>query len=166
VTRLSVALLLEYEGKIVLQLRDDDPSIYFPGYWSLFTGGIEECDMVCDSYSLPKCVVLREISEELGVKRGGVVTDFVPDGLKLFHIGIYEDKTQKCKQHVFSSKLHVPFEYLVLREGTAIGLFGRDEISDMKIAANYKEIIKSYFDKQAEEPETEQLEEPVIQVEN
>ena len=143
----SVGLLLEYDGKVVLQLRDNDPSIFFPGYWSIFTGKVKNSDRKRGPYTRFESAILREISEELGVKKDGKVIDFVPNGLKLFYKGFYEDETQKCQQHVFSSVLHVPFEELVLREGQAMGLFGSEQISSMDIGANYKGIIESYFEK-------------------
>ena len=54
------AILLE-RGNLVLQLRDNIPSIETPGMWSLFGGMIEKNED-------PQEAMLREIEEELCIK--------------------------------------------------------------------------------------------------
>jgi 8-oxo-dGTP pyrophosphatase MutT (NUDIX family) len=55
----AVAAILVYEdGKILMQLRDDRPDIWYPNHWGLFGGGVE----VGES---PEEALCRELYEEL-----------------------------------------------------------------------------------------------------
>ena len=37
----SVKAVIHLDGKILLQLRDEKPNIYYPGVWGLFGGNVE-----------------------------------------------------------------------------------------------------------------------------
>jgi len=55
------ALLLLEDGRYIMQLRDDTPSIWYPGHWGLFGGGVDrEEDEVA--------ALRRELWEELELK--------------------------------------------------------------------------------------------------
>jgi 8-oxo-dGTP pyrophosphatase MutT (NUDIX family) len=55
----AVAAILVYEdGRILMQLRDDRPDIWYPNHWGLFGGGVE----VGES---PEEALRRELYEEL-----------------------------------------------------------------------------------------------------
>ena len=49
------------ENLYLMQLRDDEPSIVFPGQWGLFGGTIEIGESTCEAAS-------RELEEEIGKK--------------------------------------------------------------------------------------------------
>jgi len=51
------AIILDSDGRILLQKRDAIRGIYFPGYWGLFGGAIES----------PENAIKRKLAEELGV---------------------------------------------------------------------------------------------------
>lgn len=53
-------VILEYDGRILACLRDDDPAIPFPNTWDLPGGGAEKYE------SLLACGE-REVSEEFGI---------------------------------------------------------------------------------------------------
>ncbi len=55
----AVAAILVAEGRYLLQLRDDDPDIYYPAHWGLFGGGI-------DPGETAERALYRELREELG----------------------------------------------------------------------------------------------------
>ena len=48
-------------GSYLLQLRDDNPSIEFPGHWGLFGGTIENGESPCEAAS-------RELEEEIEIR--------------------------------------------------------------------------------------------------
>lgn len=56
----ALALPVDREGRLLLQLRDDKPGIIAPGKWGLFGGGIEPGEDPGDA-------VAREFEEETGL---------------------------------------------------------------------------------------------------
>lgn len=71
--------LLRADGAVLLQLRDDVPTISFPGHWSLPGGSIEPGES-------PAAAALREFAEETGYRiapealRPLLVQRFVEEG--------------------------------------------------------------------------------------
>jgi 8-oxo-dGTP pyrophosphatase MutT (NUDIX family) len=52
------ALLVLNDGRYIMQLRDDLPSIWYPGHWGLFGGGVDEGEEEV-------AALRRELREEL-----------------------------------------------------------------------------------------------------
>ena len=52
------AILINGRGQVLLQQRDDNPAIRYPGHWSLFGGTIEEGESAATA-------VAREVKEEI-----------------------------------------------------------------------------------------------------
>lgn len=63
-------MLLDEHGRYLMQLRDDIPSILYPGHWGLFGGAIEPGET-------PEAAMRRELDEEIG---------FVPDAATPFRV--------------------------------------------------------------------------------
>jgi 8-oxo-dGTP diphosphatase len=106
-----VAICLLYrEGKLLMQLRDNIPTILYPGLWGLFGGHMEEGET-------PEVAVVREISEEIGY-------DLPPDFSKF---GIYAD--DRVYRNIFYAPLTVPVAELDLQEGWDLGLLTLAEIA-------------------------------------
>lgn len=57
----SKIILINPEKQILLYLRDNKPSIPYPGWWDLFGGGIEENET-------PEQAIIREIKEEIDIE--------------------------------------------------------------------------------------------------
>jgi len=58
----AVAAIIVYEdGRILMQLRDDCPDIWYPNHWGLFGGGVEVGED-------PEEALCRELYEELELK--------------------------------------------------------------------------------------------------
>lgn len=53
-----VAIILDEDGRYLMQLRDDIPEIPYPGYWGLFGGSV-------DPGETPGEALARELMEEL-----------------------------------------------------------------------------------------------------
>jgi 8-oxo-dGTP diphosphatase len=108
--KLSVGIAILYrDGKFLMQLRDNIPSILYPGYWALFGGHIEPGET-------PEIAVQREILEEIGYN--------LPSTFAFF--GFYPD--EKVMRHVFHAPLEVEFNQLVLNEGWDMGLLTPEQI--------------------------------------
>jgi 8-oxo-dGTP diphosphatase len=105
-----VAICILYrEGKFLMQLRDDIPTILYPGLWGFFGGHIEVGET-------PEVAVVREIAEEIDYA--------LPAGFCKF--GVYAD--EKVYRNIFYAPLTVPINQLNLLEGWDLGLLSLAEI--------------------------------------
>lgn len=99
----EVALaILPRDGKFLMQLRDNIPTILYPGLWGLFGGHMEAGET-------PEIAVMREVIEEIGYE--------IPT---LQKFGCYSD--DRVIRHVFYAPLTVDIDRLVLSEGWDLGL--------------------------------------------
>ncbi|MFM2304558.1 MAG: hypothetical protein RLZZ135_1970 [Cyanobacteriota bacterium] len=107
---IEVALaILPSDGKFLMQLRDNIPTILYPGLWGLFGGHIEAGET-------PEIAVEREVMEEIGYQ----VTN-------LQKFGCYGD--DRVTRHVFYAPLTIGIDRLVLGEGWDFGLLTPDQIT-------------------------------------
>ncbi len=105
-----VAIAILYrDNKFLMQLRDNIPTIPYPGYWAFFGGHIEAGET-------PLVAVRREILEEISYT--------LPEKIEKFDC--YED--EKAVRHVFHAPLHVELNQLVLAEGWDMGLLSPEDI--------------------------------------
>jgi 8-oxo-dGTP pyrophosphatase MutT (NUDIX family) len=58
----AAALIQLADGRYLLQLRDARPDIFYPDHWGCFGGAI-------DPGETPEAALVRELDEELGLKR-------------------------------------------------------------------------------------------------
>lgn len=105
--------ILEQEGQYLLQLRDDIPTILFPGHWALFGGHLEPGET-------PLEAVKREIWEEIGFKF---------DDPQYFRL--YADEI--AQRHVFFVPLTVSLSELHLQEGWDFALVSWEQIKNGEI---------------------------------
>ncbi|MFB2878299.1 NUDIX hydrolase [Floridanema aerugineum] len=112
----AVAILYR-NGKYLMQLRDNIPTIVYPGFWAFFGGHIEPDEP-------PEIAVKRELKEEIG---------YVPP--VLHHFRNYEDPN--VVRHVFHGQLTVELKDLVLGEGWDMGLL---TVADIQRGNCYSEI--------------------------
>lgn len=106
---IHVAIAIIYqEGKFLMQLRDNIPTILYPGIWGLFGGHIEPGET-------PEAGVKREIREEINY--------LVEEPL---FFGCYPDS--KIMRHVFHFPLQVAINELKLLEGWDFGLVTTAEL--------------------------------------
>ncbi|MFQ4140178.1 NUDIX hydrolase [Nodosilinea sp. PGN35] len=105
----EVAIAILYQGdRFLLQLRDDIPTIAWPGHWAFFGGHLEPGEH-------PDTAVSRELEEEIG---------YIAPQLSRFER--LEDAA--VVRHVYHGPLVVPVEQLVLTEGLDLGLWSTDDI--------------------------------------
>ncbi|NEP17411.1 MAG: NUDIX domain-containing protein [Leptolyngbya sp. SIO4C1] len=100
--------ILHQNGKFLMQLRDDIPTIIFPGHWAFFGGHIEPGEE-------PQAGVYRELMEEIG---------YTPPQLAPFKR--WDDG--KVIRHFFHGPLTVGLDALALNEGQDKGLCTVEEI--------------------------------------
>ena len=106
---ISVAMaIIEQDGKYLMQLRDDIPSIVYPGVWGFFGGHIEPGES-------PEVAVKRELIEEINYH--------APSLTKFCSI-----RAGSYLRHLFHCPLVVPLSDLELREGWDLKLLTPQEI--------------------------------------
>lgn len=91
-----------------MQLRDDLPSIVYPGIWGLFGGHIEAGET-------PQVALLRELAEEI---------NHVPAQMTFF----CQQEGENVRRHYFYGELAVPVSELILGEGQDLALVSPEEI--------------------------------------
>ena len=118
-------VILHQHGKALLQHRDEDPGIRFPGWWAIFGGHVEEGED-------PEAAARREILEELGLALDG------PLGL------IYHADDGDRERFFFAAPLKVPLESLCLTEGQGMALAGPEEWDDYRIVPLHRKILEEW----------------------
>ncbi len=124
----EVALGILYQGdRLLLQLRDDIPTILYPGCWAIFGGHLE----VGES---PFQAVKREIWEEI---------DF-----QMTEPTYFRPYSDGCAiRHVFSHPLTRPLAELHLQEGWDFQLVSPAEIKQGQIYSSVAQGIKPIGDR-------------------
>lgn len=101
--QVSIAILYQ-ENQFLLQLRDDNPDIYWPGQWAFFGGHLEPGER-------PEAAMQRELLEEIG---------YAPASVRHFCSALIEEAG--ILRHVFYAPLAVTIDSLELNEGMDLGL--------------------------------------------
>ena len=121
----ATALLVNADGRFLLQHRDDKPGIANPGKWGSFGGEIEP-------YETPEHGFLREMQEELAWR---------PQRYELVNAYALEEDGAPLLVYVYAALLDVPESSLVLGEGQGMGLFAASALPDATVPA-YRELIE------------------------
>ena len=105
----EVALaMLHRQGKWLVQLREEIPTIVAPGCWGLFGGHLNPDET-------PEQALRRELLEEIS---------WQPPAVELVMVHHIHRRTA----HVFKAELSVPVEQLELLEGQDMALVSREEM--------------------------------------
>ncbi|MGB1416767.1 MAG: NUDIX hydrolase [Synechococcus sp.] len=106
----DVALaMLQRDGLWLLQLRDDNPDILFPGHWGCFGGHLEPGETAGEA-------IRRELAEEI---------DWIPQ--QPLHAW-FSHHNGRRNVHLFRGDLDVPLQALTLREGQDLRLIPLQQI--------------------------------------
>jgi 8-oxo-dGTP diphosphatase len=110
---------------VLLQQRDDNPAIRYPGHWSLFGGTIENDESPADA-------VAREVKEEI---------DF-----DMRNFGLFREFVQNNKQEfAFAGELAATLDELTLSEGQGMNLFYPSQLKELQIRPDDKDTLEQYF---------------------
>lgn len=112
-----VAIAILYrENKFLLQLRDNKPEIFYPGYWAFFGGHLEPGED-------PETGLQRELMEEI---------EYAADRLTFFR----EYSDSQVQRYVFHGPLEVGLDQLRLHEGWDMRLL---TLEDIRRGSHYSE---------------------------
>jgi len=124
----TTALIVDAEGRFLLQLRDDKPEIVNPGLWGSFGGRLEPHET--GHPETPDEGFLRELREELA---------WEPRRFDLYMSAPYRtlDDGDARRQliYVYAAPLDVAQDALVLGEGEAMALFAPDALPERIVPA-------------------------------
>jgi 8-oxo-dGTP diphosphatase len=119
------AILINSAGQVLLQQRDDNPAIRYPGHWSLFGGTIEDDES-------PAQAVAREVREEI---------DF-----EMRNFGLFREFVQNNKREfAFAGELTARLDELTLSEGQGMNFFYPSQLRDLQIRPDDKDTLEQYF---------------------
>jgi len=119
------AILINADGQVLLQQRDDNPAIRYPGHWSLFGGTIENNESPADA-------VAREVKEEI---------DF-----EMRNFGMFREFVQNNKREfAFAGELTAQLDELTLSEGQGMKFFYPPQLKELQIRPDDKDTLEQYF---------------------
>jgi 8-oxo-dGTP diphosphatase len=129
--KVASAIITNSHGEVLFLLRDDNPDISFPNYWSL-PGGVVEFN------ELPEQGAKREVQEETGLI------------VELSFWKVYERKPEKRQiavdQYIYTGITDKKCGEMTLGEGQALRFLSQDEIGSLPIAYDFDKLINEYFE--------------------
>lgn len=135
-------ILVDREGRVLLQLRDDDPSIMFPNHWGI-TGGAG------NPGETPEAVARREVAEETGIQLREMEPfrayyfqeTHRPGGAKAGAKRASAD----YELYLFHAPCETPVEEMVCGEGRELRFFAPEQVADVDIAYNHRDVLDEFF---------------------
>lgn len=113
----AAALIVDGDGRFLLQHRDDKPGIANPGLWGSFGGEIEPCET-------PDAGFLRELQEELAWR---------PASYQLYASIPYGSAPARQLIYIYTAKLDLPLTALTLGEGQDMAVFAPDALPPLTV---------------------------------
>ncbi|WP_317232807.1 NUDIX hydrolase [Clavibacter capsici] len=117
-------VLVDPAGRILLQLRDDIPTIPFPGMWAIPGGMLEPGET-------PLACVVREVEEELGARIPPAEVTHLLTRTRSYGI-----------EHTFTARLDVAAEDIRLTEGQRVAWFPVAEAIAMELAYEDADVLR------------------------
>ena len=132
----TTALLVDDQGRFLLQLRDEKPDIVNPGLWGSFGGRLEPHET--NERETPEEGFQREMEEELGWRpRAYSLYGAVP------YRTLSEGDARRQLIYIYAAAVDVPPDALVLGEGQALAFFAPDALPEDTVPA-LRELIERF----------------------
>jgi 8-oxo-dGTP diphosphatase len=123
-------IVLNGQGEVLLQLRDNNPNISFANFWTL-PGGVVE------SNEKPEQAAQRELAEETGLR------------LDLFEWKVYKRASKNHKlmieQHIFVGDTKQEVHEMILGEGQALHFFRWKDLPALSLAYGFDSLLEEFF---------------------
>lgn len=126
------AILLNDRGEVLLQQRDDKPTLRYPGYWTFFGGAVEADES-------PDEAMRRELWEELKIE------------LPLTFWMRYECPARtvpgkfRTVNHVYVGRMTRDIKTLRLLEGQAMRYFTQEQSAKLTLAFLQSPVLASFW---------------------
>ncbi|MDE3096315.1 MAG: NUDIX domain-containing protein [Chloroflexota bacterium] len=133
-------ILVDREGRVLLQHRDDDPKIMYPGHWGI-TGG---AGMPGET---PEQTARREVQEETGLSLGSIepFRAYYNSGAPAAGRGRGAAKRVDYELYLFHAPCDTPAEALICGEGRGLRFFAPHELPAIDVAYNHREVLTDFF---------------------
>jgi 8-oxo-dGTP pyrophosphatase MutT (NUDIX family) len=129
-------ILVDREGRVLMQLRDDDPAIMFPGHWGLTGGAAQQGET-------PEQTARREVEEETGIALERC------EPFRAYYFTETSGRGSRAKAdyelYLFHAPCVLPVEDMVCGEGRELRFFAPQDIDDLDIAYNHREVLADFF---------------------
>lgn len=127
-------IVLNQQGNVLLQLRDNHPHIAFANCWTL-PGGVVEAN------ETPHHAATRELLEETGVSLA----------LSLWKIYRRASKNRAflIEQHVYIGHTQQGVDAMIVGEGQALHFFSQHELPTLSMAYDFDTLLDEFFAHQA-----------------
>ena len=134
-------ILVDRDGRVLMQLRDDTPGIMFPGHWGL-TGGAGHAG------ESPEDTARREVLEETGITLEKIepfrayyfAETKAPAGAKRS-----AKPGADYELYLFHAPCDTPAAELICGEGRELRFIGPDETAALDIAYNHRDVLADFF---------------------
>ncbi|MEM9196804.1 MAG: NUDIX domain-containing protein [Pseudomonadota bacterium] len=128
------ALIEDQHGRILMQLRDDIPTIAAPGLWCFPGGGVEPGEAL-------ESAMRRELAEETGLSLG-------PGVLRPFH-RVVTVEHRRTRLYVFRTAMSIAPERLVIGEGAGMALLTPAQIAAYPVVMPIAALVAAHFSSNA-----------------
>jgi 8-oxo-dGTP pyrophosphatase MutT (NUDIX family) len=131
-------ILVDRQGRVLMQLRDDNPRIMFPGHWGL-TGGAARPG------ETPEQAARREVAEETGL----TLERFEPFRAYYFNEQGAGKKSATLRTdyelYLYHAPCDTPVEEMVCGEGRGLSFIAPEELHALDIAYNHRDVLRDFF---------------------
>lgn len=118
-------ILLNKQGEVLLQLRDNMPTIRYPNHWALFGGSINKNETAY------QCIE-REVKEEISYE--------------LQNYGLFREFVQNNKrEYAFVGEISANLDSLTLGEGQKMGFFSPRHLKNLTIRPDDLDTLRAYY---------------------
>jgi len=133
-------ILVDPEGRVLMQLRDDDPAIMFPGHWGL-TGGAGH------SGETPEQTARREVVEETGLTIGKIepFRAYYSQEPRAGGRGGASKLSASYELYLFHAPCTTPAGEMVCGEGRELRFFSPEEVTEIDVAYNHRDVLDDFF---------------------
>jgi 8-oxo-dGTP pyrophosphatase MutT (NUDIX family) len=127
------AIIIDEKSRVLLQKRDGLIGIYYPGFWGLFGGAMDQSE-------LPINAITREIQEEIGL--GSLEFEYFLEFE--FACPLFDGLTHRRIVFIAMSEEYV-LQSLKLNEGSCKRLFAFDELPPLANLVSFDAAILSMY---------------------